>query len=364
MDVAVLSDDAERVIELASTRLGHPLGLVDVDGRTLGVGPPDQDGQRALAVARAAARSDAVPPPGWRVFSLAQQTAPLGFLAVGTSGPSDPETRSALTLLPLLLTDQLRRTMLVRLHTAAFVRRLVSDPPRSAHLVRGEAAKVGLTLAHAYWPAVLAWPSNALRGEALDALERDAQALREGSLTASLNGHLVLLHPAGADPTPAHAWFAEVAHAARARAPSSRARVVRAEQPVEPSSLGAQVAHLARLCHLGPRAEGDRVVTRASEYALDELLHRHIDPASAARFVEQHIGRLIAWDREHRSDLVAVLEASLDFARHDEAARHCFMHRNTFRHRLAQAHGVLGARMEDPSVRLAIHVAVKLRRVM
>jgi hypothetical protein len=39
------------------------------------------------------------------------------------------------------------------------------------------------------------------------------------------------------------------------------------------------------------------------------------------------------------------------------------MHRNTFRHRLRQALGVLGADLDDPAMRLALHVAIKLRRI-
>jgi DNA-binding PucR family transcriptional regulator len=39
------------------------------------------------------------------------------------------------------------------------------------------------------------------------------------------------------------------------------------------------------------------------------------------------------------------------------------MHRNTFRHRLRQAMEFLGDALDDPEVRVAVHVALKLRRV-
>jgi hypothetical protein len=61
---------------------------------------------------------------------------------------------------------------------------------------------------------------------------------------------------------------------------------------------------------------------------------------------------------------VTVLEAALDFPRHDLAASRCFMHRNTFRHRHQQATEKLGYSLEDPDVRLAVHVALKLRNVL
>jgi hypothetical protein len=62
--------------------------------------------------------------------------------------------------------------------------------------------------------------------------------------------------------------------------------------------------------------------------------------------------------------LLAVLEAALDYPRHEQAAHRCYMHRNTFRHRLQMATQVLGHDLEDPDVRLAMHVALKLRRMI
>jgi DNA-binding PucR family transcriptional regulator len=50
--------------------------------------------------------------------------------------------------------------------------------------------------------------------------------------------------------------------------------------------------------------------------------------------------------------------------RHDVAAARCFMHRNTFRHRFRDATKILGDNLDDPDVRLAVHVALKLRRVL
>jgi DNA-binding PucR family transcriptional regulator len=122
------------------------------------------------------------------------------------------------------------------------------------------------------------------------------------------------------------------------------------------------VARLLRLCSLGPRADPAHPVVSARQFALDGLLWEHLATTDAESFVEDSLGGLIAWDSAHRSDLLRVLEAALDFPRHDEAARRCFMHRNTFRHRLRQATDVLGHDLDDPDVRLAVHVALKLRR--
>jgi hypothetical protein len=363
VDLAVASDDAARLILVAGAELGHALGLVDDRGRPLACVPGDDAGQRALAVATAAARNNIAPPPGWQIFEIAHHSARLGFLAVGTAGPSDAETENIVSALPTLLADQLRRAGLVRLHRAAFVGRLVSDPPLAPHPARREAAGLGLRLADAYWPAVLMWRSGPT-AEALESAEREAQRLGEGSLTALLNGHLVLLYPEHHPGRGAAAWFERVARRAREFAPASRPQVIAGETAVELGQLSAEVASLTDFGRFSERFHRDRLVTWAHEYGLYSLLAETVPPDAAASFVHEQLGKLIDWDYDHRTDLTGVLEAALDFPRHDEAAQRCFMHRNTFRHRLHRATEVLGDRLENPDIRLGIHVALKLRHVL
>jgi DNA-binding PucR family transcriptional regulator len=123
--------------------------------------------------------------------------------------------------------------------------------------------------------------------------------------------------------------------------------------------LREQVARLARLCD---RAGPAPPVTRARQHALEDLLSESVAAAEAQRFVDDLLGAVIAWDHEHHSDLIRVLEAALDHSRHDVAAQRCFMHRNTFRHRLGKVRDLLGDDLTDPDTRLAVHVALKLRR--
>jgi PucR family transcriptional regulator, purine catabolism regulatory protein len=115
------------------------------------------------------------------------------------------------------------------------------------------------------------------------------------------------------------------------------------------------------LWRLGPRRD-DAPVLQAEQFALDRLLSQSVDRRAAGAFVDEQLGPLLAYDAEHGGDLAHVLEAGLDFPRHDVAARRCFMHRNTFRHRMRMATSVLGRDLDDPDVRLAVHLALKLRR--
>jgi PucR C-terminal helix-turn-helix domain/GGDEF-like domain len=362
LDLTAACDDAAPVIEAAGDALGHPLGLVDAAGAALGCSPSGDKGQRALAVARSAARASVVPPPGWDITAIRQETALLGVLAVGDEGPQDEATRGALALLPTMLAGQLRRAALVRLQRATLVHRLVSDPALTVHRARREAAGLGMRLAGAYWVALVDARGGELRSDIAERVEREAGALVEGSLTTSRAGHLVLLHPGELAPGPAE-WFGMVAERIRELSPSSRAQLIASDHAVELSALSTYVGDLEQLRRFEPRAGGDAPIAWRHEYALDRLLHENVEPETAARFVEEQLGTLLRTGRQQGMDLVDVLEASLDFPCHEEAARHCFMHRNTFRHHLRLAYEGLDRCLDHPADRLAVHVALKLRHL-
>jgi DNA-binding PucR family transcriptional regulator len=362
---AALGDDVGRLVEVAEHELHRPLGLVSRAGTPLGCAPADDDGRRALAVAEAAARSGLVAPPGWEIVRI-QRNGALGFLAVGKGGNGRAVSESlrvlegsepvSIDLVARLLAEQIERRELARAHRADFVRRIVREPVASPAEVGRQAAGMGLALAGAYWPALLAWRHVPPRPEAVEAIARHANAVA-GALAVGLGGWLVLLHPAGAPPT----WFEAAVEHARDLSPAGGAQAVAAGRPVGLARLSEAVTELEALWRLGPRRD-DAPVLQADQFALDRLLAQSVDRRAAGAFVDEHLGPLLAYDAEHGGDLANVLEAGLDFPRHDVAARRCFMHRNTFRHRMRTATSVLGRDLGDPDVRLAVHLALKLRR--
>jgi DNA-binding PucR family transcriptional regulator len=105
-------------------------------------------------------------------------------------------------------------------------------------------------------------------------------------------------------------------------------------------------------------------VLPARWFALDRLLSEGLDRSRALSFVEDRIGRLVTYDGEHGTDLANVLELALDFPRRDDAAHAGYMHRNTFRRHLKHAVELVDADLEDPEDRLALHVALRLRRLV
>jgi purine catabolism regulator len=354
VDAALRGDDPERLVELASRELQAPLGLVSRTGHPLGRAPRGDVGQRALAVAEAAARSRLVAPPGWQIVPVSGGAVELGFLAVGAH--AEP---ALLDLVVALLAEQLLRGELLRARVAAVVRRLVSEPEIDVPGVRRDAADLGLALADAYWPAVLVWRNVAPQAHVVEAIERNSGGDRVLSVRRA--GEMVLLHRgAGAA---ARAWFERVVACARRLAPAAGAQALAADARVELAALSARVSELESLSRLGPRAE-ELPVLSERQYALDRLLMHTAGRQDSRTFVLEQLGSLIAWDREHRGDLLTVLEAALDYPRHEQAAHRCYMHRNTFRHRLRVASEILGRDLDDPDVRLATHVALKLRKVL
>jgi sugar diacid utilization regulator len=364
--VAVDSDEPEALIAAAEKELGHPLGLAGPAGEALGRAPETEEGDRALAIAAAAARSGLVAPPGWRIIAIARSSSDLGFLAIGDGGSAEAERCRLVQLLTALLAEQLQRIALLRAHARAFVRRLVSEPELGARGARREAAELGLAVADAYWPALLGWRSRSPAPGVVDEIECVAHRARPGVLSVMRAGRLVLLHPDDGDDARVRSteWLRLVAEHARRRAPSSRPQAITAERAVRVGELSGAVAELDALWRLGPRPLDEQMLVPAHRFALDRLLAYTTAGAEARHFVQQQIGPLIAWDRAHHTGLLTVLEAALDFPHHERAAAHCFMHRNTFRHRLRQATEILGEDLEDPDAMLAVHVALRLWRVL
>jgi sugar diacid utilization regulator len=365
--VAVESDAPEQLVSAAQHALGKPLGLVGPAGEALGRAPAGEAGDRALAIARAAATNRLVAPPGWWIVDVARAaSAPFGYLAIGDQDGKEDPSGQLVELVSTLIADQLQRVALLRGRMSELLRRLVSDSEVGPARARREAAGCGLALADAYWPAILGWRGPAPRPEVAEAIEREARESASGALSVVLVERTVLLHPRsdGRGGGAALDWFRRVARGAQRLAPTARPQVIVGERELGLAELSGGVAELDALWAIGPRAEDDQPIVSVRHYALDRFLTRMAETPEASEFVRQQIGPLIDWDRQHHGDLLTVLEAGLDAPRHELAAARCFMHRNTFRNRFRHATKILGDNLEDPEVRLAVHVALKLRRIL
>lgn len=364
--LAVDSDDPAPLVGAAQVLLADAVALASEKGDALAHAPDDVPGRRAAQIAGAAAVKGLRAPPGWTIVAVScNGAAPLGFLAMHVPEARREAARTLLEVLPPLFAEQLRRRRILGLQRHALLRGVVTGPRREAGEIVREAAELGIALADAYWPALVAARHPRLGAAVEEQAQRAISPLAPAGHVAIVDGCLVLLYPAGSGAEGASTdWAHAAVERVHALAPATRVQAIVADGAVELSRLTTVIAELTTLGTLALRADPDRPVLYRRQYALERLLLTSVDARSARRFVQDQIGTLLAWDREHHSDLVGVVEAALDHPRHDEAARQCFMHRNTFRHRVQQADEVLGeGRLDDPDVRLAVRIALKLHRL-
>jgi purine catabolism regulator len=196
----------------------------------------------------------------------------------------------------------------------------------------------------------------------------DLAALRRAVHRADPRGRVLVVDPAtqvvllageprgGTTGSRLRGDVAALAHALRERRPGADVRFAVAGR-VRP---GEPVAELvARLREAAPVPDPAAPTPRHG--ALDALLDR-VDLDAAAVFADDQLGVLEAHDRRHGTDLLHVLELALASGHRSEAASAAYMHRNTFRRQLRLALGLLEADLDDPEERLALHLAVELRR--
>jgi len=101
------------------------------------------------------------------------------------------------------------------------------------------------------------------------------------------------------------------------------------------------------------------------DLSLYELLLGINDPKVLARFCENWLDTLIAYDMQHHTDLLPTLDAY--FANNGNMARTAHVlniHRNTLVYRLSRITEIIQLDMDDPNVRLNLQLALKIQRML
>ena len=108
-----------------------------------------------------------------------------------------------------------------------------------------------------------------------------------------------------------------------------------------------------------PQAVGDRSVHRLEDVHLRGLLTLFGDDDRLRLFVARELDPLRRHDEEHGTDLLAVVRALVEHpASKSEAAASLHLSRPVFYARLAKVEALLGARLDDPDVRVSLHAAL------
>lgn len=372
IDVATASESIRDLVAAGGRELGRPLAVFDRHGTPVARYPLGSKGRTAVEAGLPVARGGQAPGrphESWIVTPLDAGGARVGSIAVRDEPELTPADRELLEALDSLLAGRLHRESLAEAVQAERARaigyRLITDPDFAA--AGADAVRAaGIELVERYWPALLVWERGELPAAAVQGIEDLARRHARGSLVVAEEqlALVVLL----ADERPAN-WqtvqtvLEDIVRYLRRRLGQRRVYVLTGETSLTPAEIPARVRSLERLRRYPPRDDEPLAVIGARRFALNRLFFEGLERARAVEFVHSQIGAVIAHDAAHRTDLVDTLQAALDYPNRDEAAHAAHMHRNTFRRHLNQAVALVGVDLRDPDQRLALHVALRLRRL-
>ncbi len=128
-----------------------------------------------------------------------------------------------------------------------------------------------------------------------------------------------------------------------------------------PAELAA--SHVAAREALQIACATARNVVRHDELGLERLL-LSVPRSDLEGFVSRELRALLAYDRDADADLCLTLETYLGVGNGAEAARRLFIHYNTIKHRLARIAELTEADLGDPRTRLALALALAIRKLL
>ncbi|CAM3660623.1 PucR family transcriptional regulator [Nocardioides zeicaulis] len=303
---------------------------------------------------------------GWLVTRLGTAEQEWGRLVIGSPGrPSQRlvavAERAAAALALHRLHDRDRGTLMRRTHLE-LVTGLVEQP--ASPEVRRRCELAGFPLARRRFAALVVRPrvgtaAPADLDEVAATVVRAAHALRLPALVCEVERDLRVLvsAPASADPD-------DLLDRVGARVLAHHDVVLAAGRAVDdPAGVARAVAEAGQVADAAPsaRREQDPDVHRLADLHLRGLLALLGQDERLRLYVDRELAPLRQHDRAEgsRTDLLAALRALLQHpASKTEAAASLHLSRAAFYDRLARIESLLGADLDDPDVRVSLHVAL------
>lgn len=353
---ATLAESLGRPVAIADRELRPVAATADGVGRWWRLGRLSAPAVRAAERSRASGHCAPVGADGLDVVAAITGAEPLGLLLVGV-GPApltDVERRTVersgqivalLTMQREALTDAEER---VRGELALD---LVSGAADMDALERRAAAR-GIVLDQPWSGVAVPVPD-----EARHPLQRALSAAGRTWLVAPQGEGLSVLVPG--DDAGAAARQVRGTRGAREEGPL----LAVASRVTGPGGIGAALAEAWECAALLPALGVEDGAFQTDDYA-PYLAMFGTDGARALAFTERVLGPVIAWDREHRTELTATIAAYADGGGSvSRAARTLYVHPNTVKQRLERVTALLGPdwKSADPMFRVA--VAARLHRL-
>jgi purine catabolism regulator len=383
-ELAMAGASQDEIVGRAAELAGGPVILADLAHRVLACAPVGQD--VATLLAGFAARSRAVTVPGrtgydeasgWLVARVGSPDGDWGRLVFVLPRPPDPaasvlaeRTATTLTLASLARNgrgEETRERAARRSLLAALAGRLHANPAD----LEARANALGLPLTgRRLIPVVIRLPDGETGpGPVADALAAACQDLRVPALAGNLDDRvaavLLALAP-GADPDEVLTRLAARLRASGMLGPAHSIGVASAVTDVaDLRSAFGEAACAAGAAASVPAVTADRpLFARLADLRLAGLIYQLRTEPCVLAFAERELGPLLTHDDRHGTKLLPVLAAYLEAGGNKaETAKRCGLARPTLYERLRQIEQVLGASVDEPSSKLALHTALVIRQL-
>ncbi|MCC7107168.1 MAG: helix-turn-helix domain-containing protein [Chloroflexi bacterium] len=116
---------------------------------------------------------------------------------------------------------------------------------------------------------------------------------------------------------------------------------------------------------ISQRLLGGGLTVHYANLGVERLIFPLLETVELAAFVDDMIGPLLQYDAGHRTELAGTLEVFFACnGNHVRAAQELHLHRNTLLYRLDRAREILSRDLDDVTARLAVQMALQIRRAL
>jgi DNA-binding PucR family transcriptional regulator len=224
--------------------------------------------------------------------------------------------------------------------------------------VGSRAQAVGFNLERPQRVVIIDSPGSANEGETLFHAVRRALGGEGGALTVPRGRTVVVLCAADRD-------WEKLRLAVQSHPGGGRCRLGLGGRCVDLADFprSHREAQLA-LTMNGVSGGGERV-TAFDDLGVYRILAEAHDTSSVERFVREWLGRLLDYDAEKRSTLVATLAQYFEHGRnYDATADALAVHRSTLKYRLQRIKDISGHQLADPDTLFNLQLATRARKTL
>lgn len=196
-----------------------------------------------------------------------------------------------------------------------------------------------------------------------------AKAAAEAGLQAITIPHsfqtiLLVEHPEGAGAPSLHEFAEELLERLETAFRPGDLLIAVGALSADLTRIADSFADVQKTLRLTREAAGNSRIVFMDDYAVFHLLDKNIDRQQLAAFARRSLGRLLDYDRENDAHLTETLDNYFAHAGNiSEAAKHMYIHRNTYIYRLDKIKGILEDDFTSPQKLLEYQTALLAMKI-